>query len=335
MFGLPQSQQDKEEPNAFDLTWRNYLPSISHLCACLPFFNQHQGILLDNSQTNNLTLASPYYNDFYQAKAVRGYLDDQLDDLLLNAATNDYNQNELCKSTSSTTGQPYSDHKVVGYQQQPTIDGTCWVNEQQLDAGSLMSEQVDKVTYHSGTRTPQSMTYSISSTGSDTHGDLSETASQAVFGGKLEELKEKLVYIRNSIGSSSAINKMDDPNRDYNKDSIDSMDSYRRFKASPDPAIPYRYLRKSSVVSTSSMEHYNRRLSYNMTPDLCMHNNSLDSNNRHSFVFSYFNEQEDDYDDYSDDDDDDDDIYNTDILTSNKITGLQDAVFQFGRKWFG
>jgi hypothetical protein len=108
MFCLPKSHQQQqqqqavnEEPNAFDLTWRNYLPSTSQLCPCLPLIGRpRQGILLDDSNTtdhNNLLISPPYYNDFYQANAVRGYLDDQhdreFDDLLL---TN----NKLKKTTS-------------------------------------------------------------------------------------------------------------------------------------------------------------------------------------------------------------------------------------------
>ncbi|CAO3593198.1 unnamed protein product [Absidia cylindrospora] len=73
----PQSQEDNNGPNAFDLTWRNYLPCTSHLFSCLPslFHHQHQGILLDDSDDNS-NITPPYYNDYYQTYADDGYLND-------------------------------------------------------------------------------------------------------------------------------------------------------------------------------------------------------------------------------------------------------------------
>ncbi|ORZ15192.1 hypothetical protein BCR42DRAFT_416589 [Absidia repens] len=74
---LQQCQEDNNGPNAFDLTWRNYLPSTSHLFSCLPslFYHQHQGIQLDDSDDNH-NITPLYYNDYYQAYDADGYLND-------------------------------------------------------------------------------------------------------------------------------------------------------------------------------------------------------------------------------------------------------------------
>jgi hypothetical protein len=75
--------------------------------------------------------------------------------------------------------------------------------------------------------------------------------------------------------------------------------------------VPH-YLRKASIVSTTSSHDYtHRRLSYGLAPDLCLH--GLESDYTY-----YFNED--------DDDEDDDDEHGSFI---------QDAVFSFGKRWLG
>ncbi|KAI7866774.1 hypothetical protein BDF14DRAFT_1809877 [Spinellus fusiger] len=80
LFCLPK-QQTVNEPNAFDLTWRNYLPSLTQFCPCVPFLSsQHSPIHLDPDDEPS-SLDTHYYNDhtLYQGQAVRGYLDNAQD----------------------------------------------------------------------------------------------------------------------------------------------------------------------------------------------------------------------------------------------------------------
>ncbi|CAO3662824.1 unnamed protein product [Rhizopus stolonifer] len=63
------------EPHAFELTWKNYLPSISQFNCCF----QRQGIQLEE---NDDPLIEPaYYNDYslYQGEAINDYLDNPRD----------------------------------------------------------------------------------------------------------------------------------------------------------------------------------------------------------------------------------------------------------------
>ncbi|KAI9007933.1 hypothetical protein CLU79DRAFT_533188 [Phycomyces nitens] len=74
LFCLPQSQPD-DELNAFDLTWRNYLPSMTQLCPCLAIFPR-RGIQLDDYDDDAGNLGPQYYNDhsIYQGQTIQGYL---------------------------------------------------------------------------------------------------------------------------------------------------------------------------------------------------------------------------------------------------------------------
>lgn len=63
-----------DEPHAFDLTWRNYLPSVSQFCCCF----QKQAIRLDDDDP----LIEPiYYNDhtLYRGEALQNYLNNPRD----------------------------------------------------------------------------------------------------------------------------------------------------------------------------------------------------------------------------------------------------------------
>ncbi|KAI9255193.1 hypothetical protein BDA99DRAFT_154979 [Phascolomyces articulosus] len=86
------SLEPEEEPNAFDLTWRNYLlPSSS--CCCIPniFKRKHQPIRLgddDDDMIDDELFISPHQHfdrqninnhNQYHGRAVRGYLDDPRD----------------------------------------------------------------------------------------------------------------------------------------------------------------------------------------------------------------------------------------------------------------
>ncbi|KAI8974966.1 hypothetical protein BDB01DRAFT_805506 [Pilobolus umbonatus] len=63
----------EEEPHAFDLTWKNYIPSPSQLCCCF-----HTGIRLED---NDPLIEPPYYNDhtLYRGEALQNYLDNPRD----------------------------------------------------------------------------------------------------------------------------------------------------------------------------------------------------------------------------------------------------------------
>lgn len=64
-----------DELHAFDLTWRNYLPSVSQFCCCL----QSRGaIRLDDEDP---LIEPAYYNDhtLYRGEALQNYLDNPRD----------------------------------------------------------------------------------------------------------------------------------------------------------------------------------------------------------------------------------------------------------------
>jgi hypothetical protein len=162
-FGLSRQQQQQEnELYAFDLTWRNYLPSISHLCVCLPFMRQ--GILLADDDDN--TGQTLYYNDIYQAKAVRGYLEDQLDrnfdDLLL--ITDEYPQQQEQTSSFDDQESILSHHHSI------------------KDSGVYTP--------------PLSIPYSSNSIATSL---TTETAVHPILSERLDDLTEKLNFIRNNM----------------------------------------------------------------------------------------------------------------------------------------
>lgn len=73
-----QQQQNRhsiidDELHAFDLTWRNYLPSVSTFCC----FNR--GIRLED--TDDTVIEPAYYNDhtLYRGEALQNYLDNSRD----------------------------------------------------------------------------------------------------------------------------------------------------------------------------------------------------------------------------------------------------------------
>lgn len=75
----PVDEDELGEPNAFDLTWRNYLLP-SQFCSCMPsiFGNRQHGIRLEDDD-DELFFGPEYYNQHYQGRAVRGYLDNPRD----------------------------------------------------------------------------------------------------------------------------------------------------------------------------------------------------------------------------------------------------------------
>ena len=86
------SLEPEEEPNAFDLTWRNYLLPTSS-CCCIPnIFKRKQHIRLDDDDDiiDDELFISPHdqqppffdnnnNHNRYHGRAVRGYLDDPRD----------------------------------------------------------------------------------------------------------------------------------------------------------------------------------------------------------------------------------------------------------------
>ncbi|OAD71598.1 hypothetical protein PHYBLDRAFT_187610 [Phycomyces blakesleeanus NRRL 1555(-)] len=74
LFCIPKSQPD-DELNAFDLTWRNYLPSMTQLCPCFGIF-KGGSIQLDDDDESTGNLGPHYYNDqsIYQGRTIQGYL---------------------------------------------------------------------------------------------------------------------------------------------------------------------------------------------------------------------------------------------------------------------
>jgi hypothetical protein len=72
-FPKKQAQQPPEdELNAFDLTWRNYIPSASQLCCCFP---KSQAIRLEDEDP---LIEPPYYNDhsLYRGEPIHNYDND-------------------------------------------------------------------------------------------------------------------------------------------------------------------------------------------------------------------------------------------------------------------
>lgn len=63
-----------DELHAFDLTWRNYIPSASQFCCCF----KNRGIQLEDDDP---LIDPPYYNDqtLYRGEALQNYLDNPRD----------------------------------------------------------------------------------------------------------------------------------------------------------------------------------------------------------------------------------------------------------------
>ena len=63
-----------DELHAFDLTWRNYIPSASQFCCCF----KNRGIQLEDDDP---LVDPPYYNDqtLYRGEALQNYLDNPRD----------------------------------------------------------------------------------------------------------------------------------------------------------------------------------------------------------------------------------------------------------------
>ncbi|KAG0171453.1 hypothetical protein DFQ28_008412 [Apophysomyces sp. BC1034] len=77
---LPRRQSEEEELNAFDLTWRNYLPSVAQFCLCIPScFLRQQPIRLEDDDDPLIDI--PHYNNhqLYQGRAIQGYLSNPRD----------------------------------------------------------------------------------------------------------------------------------------------------------------------------------------------------------------------------------------------------------------
>ncbi|CAO3593628.1 unnamed protein product [Absidia cylindrospora] len=407
MFCLPNSQQqqlDDDEPNAFDLTWRNYLPSTAQLCSCLPTIGRQPGILLDDDNNQPIDHNSiAYYNDFYQANAVRGYLDNQhdreFDDLLL---TNDngsrdhggkskkrskrkkYPKRRLLKQQQQEQLTPYYDYDDDGstydyqgnYQHGPMIYEVYSETEQQ-DAVYLGDDQIAKMVNHydqpegqqqlcapraipfmindeihhnnepSSSSIPPSSTIPTDDDETEHHTAPPVTASssaalaaQAMLSEKLEDLTEKLAFIRNNmmdIGTSKAvINDTDDQNGKDEDDTatlhtlktLGKKDSVERLSISSDmDSIASEALLE--YENTSSSDYHHRRFSSNnyLGSDLRMPVGlDASSSPAQPHPFAYFTEQVD-----INDDDNDTSPPSSDQSTS----GLQGAVLNFGKKWFG
>lgn len=76
-----------DELHAFDLTWRNYLPSISQFCCCFD-----KRIRLNDD--DDIIVEPAYYNDhtLYRGEALQNYLDNprdwEFESVLLNGGSN-------------------------------------------------------------------------------------------------------------------------------------------------------------------------------------------------------------------------------------------------------
>lgn len=64
-----------DELHAFDLTWRNYIPSISQLCCC------HRNNRIQLAEDDNDLIEPVYYNDhtLYRGEAIQNYLQNSRD----------------------------------------------------------------------------------------------------------------------------------------------------------------------------------------------------------------------------------------------------------------
>ncbi|KAI8336521.1 hypothetical protein BC941DRAFT_49677 [Chlamydoabsidia padenii] len=188
-------------------------------------------------------------------------------------------------------------------------------------------------------------------------------AAQAILSETLEDLTEKLAFIRTNmmdIGSSTAkqlnsSNKHHD-DKQHNKDNDDDNDddtatlhtmktivnkrSMDRLSTSSDlDSITSEALheyentttanrREQKPSPTTTTDYHKRRFSSNIGSDLHMPVSST-SYSQHSHPFAYFTEPVDDQDNTSN-------KRSSRISLNNDTTsGLQGAVLNFGRKWFG
>ncbi|KAI8078702.1 uncharacterized protein BX664DRAFT_37429 [Halteromyces radiatus] len=361
MFSLSSSQQHNEEPNAFDLTWRNYLPSTSQFCLCLPSLGrQRQGILLDEND-NHLIDSPSYYNDFYQGKnnkwkkrsKRRKYPKQRL------LPKPNYEQQD------EFTDSAYDYHDYDYHQQEPTVYQihSDEDDHQHQDAVYLEDDEIAKMVNHYDQQQPQNnqefyaprtIPFLINDDNDDETTTTNEMpkeqpppsspttaalAAQAILSETLEDLTEKLVYIRNNmmdIGASSTPenhDNQDDTATLHTLKTITKKDSSERLSISSDmdsiaseALLEYENTTQTYDTSTTSNYH-NRRFSSNVTSDLVMPVQSSTSSSTYAkdtHPFSYFTEQMDEEDKNNDTQED-----------NTSISGIQGAVLNFGKKWFG
>lgn len=104
---LPKKKQQRtsfigDELHAFDLTWRNYIPSFSQLCCC----SRNNRIRLSEDDDDDI-IEPAYYNDhtLYRGEAIQNYLNNSRDlefDSVLNQDPNQITTRNPFGRSSST-----------------------------------------------------------------------------------------------------------------------------------------------------------------------------------------------------------------------------------------
>ncbi|KAI8970184.1 hypothetical protein BDF20DRAFT_889742 [Mycotypha africana] len=102
---VQQSPVLTNEPHAFELTWRNYLPSFSQFCCCL---NRRGNIRL--SDDDDLLIVPPYYNDqtLYRGEEIQTYL--------INPRDSEFDS-ILSEQSNGISAQQFLSRNPFGYQQ--------------------------------------------------------------------------------------------------------------------------------------------------------------------------------------------------------------------------
>ncbi|KAI8379173.1 uncharacterized protein BYT42DRAFT_613499 [Radiomyces spectabilis] len=150
----PKDNHDREEPNAFDLTWRNYLPSIHQVCPCLPsrcFTRQQQPIRLEEEDPSVLLFDPNYYNDhIVHRRSDYGYF---INDRELGSEFGDYMPNfvtrnpfgKLKRKNKRKNKQKYTVMEPEEDQEGPMVYEIFDEDEDQLDAEFLGDEQIASI----------------------------------------------------------------------------------------------------------------------------------------------------------------------------------------------
>ncbi|KAL0074302.1 hypothetical protein F4703DRAFT_1362126 [Phycomyces blakesleeanus] len=144
LFCIPKSQPD-DELNAFDLTWRNYLPSMTQLCPCFGIF-KGGSIQLDDDDESTGNLGPHYYNDqsIYQGRTIQGYLrnsrDREFESVLENGGGEDGAFSRGDYMPSFVTRNPFE-------HDEPAVYEIFSEEQDRVDAESLGDDQIANLVF--------------------------------------------------------------------------------------------------------------------------------------------------------------------------------------------
>ncbi|KAL0076284.1 hypothetical protein J3Q64DRAFT_1360784 [Phycomyces blakesleeanus] len=213
LFCIPKSQPD-DELNAFDLTWRNYLPSMTQLCPCFGIF-KGGSIQLDDDDESTGNLGPHYYNDqsIYQGRTIQGYLrnsrDREFESVLENGGGEDGAFSRGDYMPSFVTRNPFEEHD------EPAVYEIFSEEQDRVDAESLGDDQIANLVFKPKTSDqydeelyitvprggPKSTPYLNDRMEIETEydEDTGPTVAQTMLTEQLDDLTEKLVYIKRNI----------------------------------------------------------------------------------------------------------------------------------------